>query len=133
MSLCMPATKFNYNIWIIKLEGIILKDSMHCFGISKLPKFLFIASRVLVPLSIFCCISILAWFYCKKKIGLGKSNNSKTKLDGEIDATERCQKLNESVKCSESMVLISSNERTKSPRKQPNTSVQKFTTYKIWI
>ena len=66
-------------------------------------------------------------------MGFGKSHSSKTKLEGAIDATERCQKLNESAKCSESMELSSSNERTKSPRKQPNTSVQKFTTYKIWI
>ena len=66
-------------------------------------------------------------------MGLGKSHNLNTKLDGEIDAAERCQKLTESSKFSESMVLISSNEMTKSPRKQPNTSVQTFTTYKIWI
>ena len=66
-------------------------------------------------------------------MGFGKCHSSKTKLEGEIDAPERCQKLNESEKHSESMVFISSNERTKSPRKQPNTSVQKFTTYKIWI
>ena len=66
-------------------------------------------------------------------MGFGKSHSSKTKLEAEIDATERCQKLNESAKFSESMELSSSNERTKSPRKQPNTSVQKFTTYRIWI
>ena len=71
-------TQIHYQIWITKPATIISKDSMHCFGISKIPKFLFIASRVLVPLSIFCCISILAWFYCKKKMGLGKSHNSNT-------------------------------------------------------